>query len=688
MKRAVVALLLSAFALAPTALALADEDDDDDDGIEELAASMTEVARKKAKILAALPSDETALINVARKDLPASPDLLNLGKRATKALARCAADNVDDDVRTICAALLGRIGDRAALPALQGATEAWNPNVRRAAVDALRAIPDPSSIEPLRKLVVREDEDLSTKTAAYRTLGVLSDQRAVKILRDALRASPSPFREVAFEGVWRSRHLLARGTLIDDVKFALSTDDVATLARAVRAAAELRAPELVDPLIPLMEHGDQHVRNRAVWAIGRIGNAKATSALLDRVPKVREARMLNNVAFALERLDAKAFFSTIAALVTHKQAGIRMNAAFVLGDVGRPEGVPMLTGALRDPNDFVRVSAVAALGKLEAPQAIAALEPLLGGAQGPLREETIHAIVALSQGKRRELLEPLLSSKDLGTRIRAQLVLSKLGDPSVTPAILLCVEQFGCRTSEVSPFLAASTDPSVPGRLLLSWIRGRTDLRDLVALKRPAGAASIAASDAFAALARGDLRRAGAAADLVGDLGDPAGASAALALLGSDRTHLRLHGAVALARLPIESASSADGKLLADFDLLPSEWLPTAARAVARIREPQVRARLSPQLDKRAAGPDVPLAIAAAAIRLEWDPEAQVFRFLDALASKRPLERELAEGYLARARHPLITSLLRRALARETRDPVAVSLRRVLDRRDGGEVAR
>jgi HEAT repeat protein len=220
MKRSAAIALLLAVSLVPAGLAFAGEDDDDE-GKDEMADANAEVAKKKQKLLSAIPTSDAALINVAKKDLPASPDLLNLGKRATKALARCVSDNVDDAVRTSCANLLGRIGDRAALPALQGATEAWNPMVRCAAVNALRAVPDPSSVEPLRKLLAREDEDVSTKIAAYRTLGALADQKAVKILRDALHSAPGTFsvyRDVAFEGIWRSRHLLSQGTLVEVVK--------------------------------------------------------------------------------------------------------------------------------------------------------------------------------------------------------------------------------------------------------------------------------------------------------------------------------------------------------------------------------------------------------------------------------------------------------------------------------------
>src|SRR5205823_5480077 len=214
-----------------------------------------------------------------------------------------------------------------------------------AAIRALRAMPDATSVDPLIRIVQREDEDMGNRTLALEALGSMSDQKAVKALRfylhDEKKSTPA-LKQSAFTGLWRTRALLARTTLIQDVAFALRSNDGSLIVPATFAASELRAPELVDALVPLMANVDAHVRNRAVYALGKIGDKQATKALLDQVPNVREARMLNNIAFALERLDPKAFYSTIPSLVTHKQAAIRMNAAFVLGDVRRPEGLPLL----------------------------------------------------------------------------------------------------------------------------------------------------------------------------------------------------------------------------------------------------------------------------------------------------------------------------------------------------------
>ncbi len=664
-------------------------DDDGDDGDDEMASASTpeELSKKKKKVLGAIPTTEGVLINVTKKELPASPDILNLGKRATKALARCAADNVDDGIRFTCASLLGRIGDKAALPALQGALEAWSPAVRRAAIQALGKIPDASSRAPLEKLLAREDETPDNLAAAYRTLGMLSDQKAVSTLRTAFRAPADKLRAgrlPPFEGVWKSRHLMARSTLIDDVGFALKSDDTEVQLAGIRAAAELRAGELVPSLVPLMEHKDGRVRNRATYALGRIGDKAATKALLAELPKVREARLLNNIAFALERLDPPSFYQAIGGLVTHKQASIRMNAAFVLGDVKRAEGLPMLQKALSDANDYVRVSAAVALGKIDDPKGIPLLEPFVDGKNATLREEAIYSIYALSGFAKKDLVWDKLytGAPKPAVKLRAAVALGKANDPRVANDLLVCVENGTCKLRDVDKYLRAAPDAKIPGRLLLAWAKGSSDLGPLVALHKPTGAAALATSELSASYPS-NLRRTAFAADLLGDVGDAKAPAALLPLLGDEHARLRLHGSIALARFDVPEATKADAALLADLDTLPADWLPTIVRLLAQVKEPAVRKRLGPELDKREKGKDLPVAMAAAAVRLAWDPEAAVFRFLDGLASKDALERDLSERYLIRTRHPLLTTLLRRALAREPRDPVKVSLRKVLDFRAG-----
>ena len=120
-------------------------------------------------------------------------------------------------------------------------------------------------------------------------------------------------------------------------------------------------------------------------------------------------------------------------------------------------------------------------------------------------------------------------------------------------------------------------------------------------------------------------------------------------------------------------------QLFRDMDNLPQDQLPSFVRLLSRVTEPKGRANLTPELETRAKGADVPIALAAAAVRFAWEPESVVFRMLAALGGATRAERDLAEKYLVRDERPVTTELLRRALAREGRPAVRDQLRRILD---------
>ena len=677
-RRRWAAPLILALGLVPAALVLWDAQD-------QRAQAAESIRDARERVLAAIPNDPSILINVTGREMPASPDILNLGKRGTRALERGLSDNVDENIRVTCALVLGRLGDRRALPTLQTALADWEPRVRYWVIEALRNIPDPTSFDPLLKLYARKDETSANRAAILHALGALSDQKAVRVLRRELRKEPDKderdLRVHAFEALWSSRHLMARTTLAGDVSYALRSDNKPLVLAATEASAELRSPSHVAALVPLMEDRNSNIRNKAVYALGRIGDKRATRALLDRLPQVREARMLNNIAFALERLDRDSFFEAIAKLIAHKQAIIRLNAAYVIGDVQRPEGRAMLEKALEDPSDYVKTSTIAALGKLGDDKAIAPLQEFVDDPNLSIRQEAIYAIHELSGHQHLGLVhDKLFKSKNDAVRRRAAITLGKASDPRVRPYLLACLEWGRCRLRDVEPFLRASKHPSVPQRLLLAWSQGRGDLTPLVSDMQPTGTLGLAKGMVDYSLARGNHDPAKRAIDLIGDIGDSSARERITRHTHATDTWLRLHALVAMARL---SDKAADARILADMDNLAADWLPPFVRLLSQIDEPQVQTRMTPALVEREKSKDPNIALAAAAVRLTWDPDQAVFRLLDAIASEDGEERSLGESYLRRNRSQRVTWLLRRALARESRPHTKDLLRKLLDARPG-----
>jgi HEAT repeat protein len=640
----------------------------------------------REKILKKIPTDPAVLINVTGRDMPSSPDILNLGKRSTKALERCLSDNVEAHIRRTCAIVLEALGDRRALPTLHAALDDWEADVRHRVILALAAMPDPASVAPLLKLYRRKDERSFNRVAILHALGSISDKRVVRLLRSELRREPkdgeSDMRAQVYDALWANRHLMARTTLVADTRYALRSEQNSLVHSATLACAELRSPRLVTALVALMEHPWEEIRNKAVYALGRIGDRKATKALLEHLPRVRESRMLNNIAFALERLDQDAFYRSMKDVIGHKQAVIRLNAAFVLGDVQHPKGLPLLQKALDDPSDYVRTSAVVAVGKLGDDKGAPALERFIGHPNLSVREEAIYALDRVSKGGRPDLIHDRLyklpQHKHAGVVRRAAIALGKRGDERVRGYLLRCLENYRCRPHEVRSFFTAKANATSSGRLLLAWTRGRSDLTPLVSTLRPAGSLPMARSSLEAAWPMPRSTNTRISLMLLGALGQPSVRGLIERRANTTHTWPRIHARVALARL---GHATAGERLLGELDNLPAEWLPGYVRALTRIEEPAARKALDDELKKRQADADTRVALAAAAVRLSWNPDDAIFRFLDALASPSAQERDLAQRYLLRNDDKHVTGLLRRALAREGREATRDRLRVLLDER-------
>jgi HEAT repeat protein len=701
--RAWVGPLLFAAALVPGAsalvAALSERPSFADDEGESQDEAPNEGIRARRKILRDIPNDAAVLINVTYRDLPSSPDIVNLGKRSTKALERCLADNVEENARARCAIVLEALADRRALPTLQHALEDWDETVRFRVVKALGAMPDASSVEPLVSLFKRKDEQGRVREQIVKTLGAISDQRVVKLLRAELARKPGKggegeeaepqqdLRTEAFDALWMQRHLMNRDTLIDDVKKALKSDNQSLVLSATLASAELRSPKLTAALVPLMESGNLEIANKAIYALGRIGDKTATKALLDRLPQVRESRMLNNIAFALERLDKKAFYAEIAKTVEHKQAVIRLNSAFVLGDVSHKEGLPLLEKSLGDASDFVRTSAVAAIGKLaldgaDREHALKALEPLASDKNLSLREEAIYALHALTPGGRADLVHDRmfkLPVRKYETQVhRAALALSAIDDGRVRDYLLTCLLSHGCPVEKTGRYFVRHPSEGASGRMLLTWTRGNHWLTDTLAQLRPAGAAPLAMAALHDSWTSPEQSESVSAIELLGGLGEATAMPLLQQRAGTDRTWPRILSLVAAGRL---GDTAAGDKLMNEMDNLAAESLPELTFAMSSIAEEPFRQKLEPLLEKKQGAAEPQLALCAAAIRLAWYPEKAIFRFLDALGSTSGFERELAARYLAHNKDRRVTWVMRRALSREGRRDVADRLRGLLDER-------
>jgi len=180
--------------------------------------------------------------------------------------------------------------------------------------------------DPGRIVAFASDPDRDVRVAALQALASVSAAGAEQALVQALRDGDASVRAAAVGGL-------------------------ATLGSSAQVA-EIADVGQADK--------DAGVRQRCARALGELGGDEAVAALLaalrDADPRVR-LEAVRSVA----RLDPVAAVDPLAGMVLgDADWEVRAEAAHVLGQAGRAEGLGALDAAAADPNEFVRAAASAA----------------------------------------------------------------------------------------------------------------------------------------------------------------------------------------------------------------------------------------------------------------------------------------------------------------------------------------
>jgi HEAT repeat protein len=225
----------------------------------------------------------------------------------------------------------------------------------------------------------------------------------------------------------------ARAAVVDARIAALRDPDADVRERAAYALGQIGDARAVEPLIAALRDPEAEVRWRAAYALRQISDAHAVepliAALRDPDWHVRE-----RAAGALEQIgDARAVEPLIAAL-RDPDADVRESAADALGEIGAPAVEPLIA-ALRDPDAEVRGSAAYALGKIGD---VRAVEPLIAALRDPdadMRERAADALGKIKDAHAVELLIAALRDPDKDVRWGAADALGKIGDARALPEL-------------------------------------------------------------------------------------------------------------------------------------------------------------------------------------------------------------------------------------------------------------
>jgi HEAT repeat protein len=283
-------------------------------------------------------------------------------------------------------------------------------------------------------------------------LGETGAPEAVPALVAAIDTSARPEREVSDANVAIAGALgalRAREAVPALARLALSSDAFTQVA-AIDALGAVGDAAAVEPLLATV--GDEQAApfavKKALLALGRIGDARAVPAVVRMLFTERPGvSFFPEAAFAGSQLGA-AMSAPLVAVVEGRDAALsawaagrgvhpaalRAKAAQLLGDVGGPEAVPALVGALGYVGDgpegqlFVRAFAAESLGRLHASEAVAPLAAALAREKDPdLRERYLEALARIGDPAALPALRAAAGTGPAEQREAALEALSRLG---------------------------------------------------------------------------------------------------------------------------------------------------------------------------------------------------------------------------------------------------------------------
>jgi len=207
--------------------------------------------------------------------------------------------------------------------------------------------------------------------------------------------------------------------------------------QAADALAQMRRPEAVPYLVPLLDDANPFVRAGAADALGILHANAAAAKIAELLKKDKDATVRQTAAVSLAYIGDPAGAASLIAAVSDPVPGVRFAAVRSLGVMRVADAVPALSGALKDPDPAMRRAAAVALGQTRAPAARPALQAALKDPDEGVHLEVLRALgnFAAEPGSVPELGKAL-EAKSLAERLQAATAFARVGSSSGTAIAL------------------------------------------------------------------------------------------------------------------------------------------------------------------------------------------------------------------------------------------------------------
>ena len=296
--------------------------------------------------------------------------------------------------------------------------------VKEQALRALGRLQARDAIPELISVLTSAPADsLSTNLLHHAALAALSEIGGNEIapaLRSALRDNDPVVRIAAVRALAKLQDTAARPEILNLIRTD-NNPEVRLIALGSLAAFVAPGMSVAEDLLPLLQDREAGIRTEAANVLGKLGEGRATPALMALLKNDLEPAVRQSAAYALGRLfqsDQLGVERALAeALRKDTHSVVREAATFALGQCGSENAKRQLRNALNTNDDYVRRVAADVLGDLRDREAVPNLIKLLQHQNWELRR---NAAIALGKIGEANASAPLLAAvKDENQYVRA-----------------------------------------------------------------------------------------------------------------------------------------------------------------------------------------------------------------------------------------------------------------------------
>ncbi len=382
-------------------------------------------------------SRQSELLMFANTRVAVIDEYGQIGPDAADAVPAILSVMEQGDGKTViaCARALGRIGvaDKTVIDALKKRKKSSNPEVRKAAADALKQIANPSAISAEETSPVAESTEVEVQPAppspqpehAADPLG----KHTVPELLTALAGSDTEIADSAKQELMSMKVK----TLISELKKAISHKDPVVRMKAISALGKMgsKAADAAPMIAAALEDESLDVKKEALFALMELGADAAKAApLLSRLIGSSDERIALAAIMALKTMD-RAAAAAIPGLAKAAFGDNPKKAKAAKESLARIIVASDISKLLKTGDSSTRIWALGWMGEhpKEAGAAATAAARLLKDPDLNVRKEALIALYGIGPeaAPAIEILRNYLSSDDEALRKAAAFILGMIG---------------------------------------------------------------------------------------------------------------------------------------------------------------------------------------------------------------------------------------------------------------------